>query len=237
MAHPCLCRAARAALRSSCAIFLCFAACCAATRAQEASKIPSKIDNTVSIGAFGQLTNSAVVPGGNSEGASGSFGTLLSFHSSYRWDLGYDINYGYTRYSDQYSFYKTPPPAGINVATGMHELTAAYRIQGPTLPFHLASFAELGTGMLVFSPSSAIISQDPVENPFATPIPTWVKTQIRVPILFGGGVNLPLPNHFGVRLEYRGLFYPAPSFGQGSGFETKRNMITSEPALSINYKF
>jgi hypothetical protein len=237
MDHPWLRRIARTAFRSSCAVFLCFSAFYRTIHAQEATKTPAKIDMTVSVGTFGQLTNSAVIPQEVREGASSSFGTLLSFHSSYRWDLGYDINYGYTRYSDLYSFYKTAPPAGINVATGMHELTAAYRIQGPVLPFHLESFAELGTGMLIFSPSSAIISPNPDEGPYATPTPVWVKTQIRVPILFGSGVNLPLPNHFGARLEYRGLFYPAPSFGQGSGFETKRNMITSEPALSLYYKF
>lgn len=230
-------RAARAALRYCCVIFLSILASHDAIHAQEATKSSTGNDMNLSVGYFGQFTNSAVVPYGNKEGASDSSGALLSFHRSYRWYLGYDINYGYTRYSDQYSFYGRPPHSGIDVMTGMHELTAAYLIKGPSLPLRLKPFAELGTGMLIFSPSSATIYESPSAG--ITPSSSVpVSTQIRVPVLFGSGFDLPLPSkHFGARFEYRGFLYPAPSFGQGAGFETKRNMITSEPAISVYYKF
>lgn len=237
MNHLGISRATRVAFRFSRVLACCFLAGHLTAGAQQAERSSAKVGTTVSAGFFGQFTSSAVVPNGNSEGASVSGGTLLGFQRSYRSYLGYDVNYGYTRYSDLYSFYKTPPPAGITVSTGMHELSAAYRIQGPTLPFHLDSFADAGTGMLIFSPSTGLVYNPPVQGAGVTPVPVAVKTQIRMPVLFGGGFSLPLPNRFGAQFEYRGLLYRAPSFGQGSGFETGRNMITSEPAVSFFYKF
>src|SRR6202046_2351242 len=58
-----------------------------------------------------------------------STGTLATFRQSFPPWLGYEVNYSYTRFTERYN---TIP---FGVQNNMNEVTAAYLVQGPSLPF------------------------------------------------------------------------------------------------------
>ena len=199
----------------------------------------------ISAGIFAQLghaTSNSVTH----QTTSLSAGALFSFHQSYHWWLGYDVNYGYTSFSEQYrdGVYGvgcpasvTPGPCGsfgyANVHTGMHELTAAYLVSAPVHPLGLRPYGEAGVGELIFSPTNTTVTfSNAPESPLA------VSTQHRIAALYGAGFNAPiLTSHLGARFEYRNLWYTAPSFGNHGALDSTRAMLTQEPVASVYFKF
>jgi hypothetical protein len=209
-------------------------------------KSSSAID--VSLGVFGQLTpaqtptETSVFLNGTAydqtvQGTSPSAGVLTTIHQSFRPWLGYNINFGYSRFSEQYSqgMYFPNPTTPTNpissfsygsIGENMYELTGAYLVQGPRAR-HVDTFFQLGGGVLSFLPT-----QDPS--------PYWVE--FRPVMVFGTGINYRFSNHWALRGEYRGLFYKNPSF---SGIRTadsdvptvKLYTITHEPTISLVYRF
>jgi opacity protein-like surface antigen len=204
----------------------------------------------VSLGVFGQLTPSRTPTetitqsAGTSfiqsiQGTSASAGVLGTFHQSFgRW-LGYSVNLGYSRFTENYSqgteFIPNPsyvphlnPTSSFargSIGTNMYELTGAYLVQGPRAK-HFDTFAQLGGGVLSFLPT-----QDP--SPYAV--------QFRPTMVFGAGMNYKLSKHWGLRAEYRGLFLKNPDFngerGIGSVPTSKLFTVTNEPTISIVYRF
>jgi len=201
----------------------------------------------VSLGVFGQFTPSRVpvatstLPVGTSiqqtiQGASISAGVLGAFHQSFRPWLGYNVNFGYSRLHENYSEGTVYTPNGSappsytqhdsfmhgSIGTNVYELTATYVVQGPK-SHRLTTFAQLGGGTLAFLPT-----QDP--SPYAV--------QFRSAMVFGAGINYRLSEHFGLRGEYRGLFYKNPDFSRNGPFPTtKLFTVTNEPTLSMVYAF
>lgn len=202
----------------------------------------------VSLGIFGQFTPARtpteITPyrdgtayDQTTQGTSTSAGFLGTFHQSFRPWLGYNVNFGYSRFSEQYSqgMYFPNPTTPTNpissfsygsIGENMYELTGAYLVQGPRAR-HVDTFFQLGGGVLSFLPT-----QDPS--------PYWVE--FRPVMVFGTGINYRFSNHWALRGEYRGLFYKNPSF---SGIRTadsdvptvKLYTITHEPTISLVYRF
>lgn len=200
----------------------------------------------LSLGVFGQLTPSripvatSVFSSGTgvtqtTQGTSPSAGVLGTFHQSVRPWLGYNVNIGYSRFSENYSegWAVLPNKTSINppnysfaqgsIGTNMYELTVAYAVQGPKTK-HFTTFAQLGGGGLFFLP---------------TKDPAPYSEQIRTTMVFGVGMNYKLSEHLGLRAEYRGLFYKNPDF---KGFDSpipvsKLFTVTSEPTIGIVYTF
>ncbi|HEY1743478.1 MAG TPA: hypothetical protein VGG18_09960, partial [Granulicella sp.] len=177
-------------------------------------------------------------------GTSPSAGVLGTFHQSLRPWLGYNVNMGYSRFSENYSqgsaYLPTtnqggqvpPPPLQNNpssnfsqgsIGTNMYELTVAYAVQGPKTK-RFSTFAQLGGGGLYFLPT-----QDP--SPYAE--------QVRATMVFGVGMNYKLSEHFALRAEYRGLFYKNPDFKNPDAPIpiSKLFTVTNEPTLSVVYTF
>jgi len=209
----------------------------------------------VSVGVFGQLTDtrtpvttlfdSAV---GNtiqqtSQGPSQSPGIFATFHQSFKPWLGYNVNFGYTRLSENYSsgsaFVPAPGsgPAPISsfahgsIGASAYELTIAYLVNGPRSR-RFSTFAQFGGGGLFFRPSESElpVSLEPV------------REQTRPAMLFGVGMDYRLTSHLGLRAEYRGLFYKSPDFTlppyDGFNFPMSRLFtVTNEPAISLVYRF
>jgi opacity protein-like surface antigen len=207
-------------------------------------KSSSAID--VSLGIFGQLTPTRtpteITPFRNgiaydqtTQGTSISAGFLGTFHQSFRPWLGYNVNFGYSRFSEKYSqgMYFPNPTAPTNpissfsygaIGTNMYELTGASVVQGPKAK-RIDTFAQLGGGILTFLPT-----QDP--SPYAV--------QSRPTMVFGAGLNYKLSKQWGLRAEYRGLFLKNPDFhGEGSSSVpiSKLFTVTNEPTISIVYRF
>jgi hypothetical protein len=209
-------------------------------------KSSSAID--VSLGMFGQLTPARtpteITPFRDGlaydqtvQGTSSSAGVLVTIHQSFRPWLGYNVNFGYSRFSEQYSqgMYFPNPSTPTNpissftygaIGENMYELTGASVVQGPRAK-RFETFFQLGGGALSFLPTQ-------------NPSPYWVV--FRPVMVFGTGMNYNFVKNWGVRAEYRGLFYKSPSFdglrGADSDVPTvKLYNITNEPTISLVYRF
>ncbi len=149
-----------------------------------------------------------------------STGVLATARQSLHFWLGWEINYGYTRYSDRYK----ASDYGVQVQNNMHEVTGAYLVQGPTIPIlGLQPFGAVGVGALVFLPTTTGGQR--------------YSQQYRVPILYEFGVNYPLlTSHLGLRLQYRGLSYKTPDFNSAQ-LTTGSRRQTSEPSAGAYFRF
>ena len=184
-----------------------------AAHAQVAQQLLHNSD--VSIGAFGQFSGSTS-GNGISQTTSKSVGGEAAYRHSYHWWLGYEAGYAYTRYADYYT--GQPFPYQHN----MHEFSGTYLVQGPhALGFQ--PFGGVGASALIFSPSL-----NGGQN---------VSWQGRPGVNFTVGVNHSLlTDHIGVRLQYRGVFYKAPDFGDAA-LDTNSFRLTSEPTVGAYFKF
>lgn len=222
----------------------------AQTKSTHTSKGKSDSAIDISLGMFGQLTptrtptNVATESSGSIytqsiQGTSASAGALGTFRQSFgRW-LGYNVNFGYSRFSEKYSqgIVFIPNPSYVpalnptsnfargSIGTNMYELTGAYLVHGPRAK-RVDTFAQLGGGVLSFLP---------------TQNPSPYSVQFRPTMVFGAGIDYKLSQHLALRAEYRGLFLKNPDFkgdnGVGSVITSKLFTVTNEPTLSIVYRF
>lgn len=199
----------------------------------------------VSIGLLGQTTfarNPATygvypdwtVVNQKTQATSPSAGMLATFHDAIKPYLGFNVNFGYTRFTQtdsEGSGYvpgqgTTTPPGGGSFSAGsldthMYELTLAYAFNGPRNK-RFRTFGQLGGGGLFFEPINA----------------TFAKQQTRPSMVFGTGMEYDVSRHLSVRAEYRGLFYKMPDFAIDNGFPKQRLFsVTNTPTISLVYRF
>jgi hypothetical protein len=145
-----------------------------------------------------------------------SAGGEASFRHSYHWWLGYEAAYTYTRFNNNY----TGQVFGIQ--SNMHDFSGSYYVHGVTA-LGIQPFALAGVSAVIFAPSLNGGQKAP-----------W---QARPGVNFGAGINYPLlTSHLGLRLEYRGVYYKTPDFGE-SALTTNAYRLTSEPMVGVYIKF
>ncbi len=172
-------------------------------------------NSEVSLSAFAQFS-SDTSGNGVTDNPTKSAGGQLAFRHSYHWWLGYEASYGYTRFAERYS--QQPYTFQHN----MHDFAASYLVSGPSA-LGFRPFALAGVSALVFSPSL-----NGGQN---------VSYQGRPAFNFGVGVEKALlSDHFGVRVQYRGLFYKTPDFGEAT-LTTNSFRSTSEPMAGVFVRF
>jgi opacity protein-like surface antigen len=171
------------------------------------------------VNVFGQFSGTSNGNGIEDKPTS-SVGALASVRQSLHPWLGYEINYGYTRFAERYQ----ATPFGQTVQNNLHEVSVAYLVQGPTLPFlGLQPFGAVGTGVLIFLPTTTGGQKYGQQN--------------RVPLLYELGVNYPLlTSHLGLRLQYRGLLYETPDFDSPQ-LTTNARRQTAEPSVGAYFRF
>ena len=177
------------------------------------------------------------------QSAAPSAGVFGSFHQSFTPWLGYNIHFGYTRFTDHYSNaqeYLTtstttfPSSSSFirgNVRTNMYDLTVSSVIEGPRTR-RFSTLTEVGGGGLFFTP----LSTD-----------TGARQQTRPALVFGAGANFKLTPKLDLRAEYRGLLYKSPDFNltditpgitPTNQFPmTRLFTVTSTPEVSLVYRF
>ncbi len=171
-------------------------------------------NSDIAVSAFGQFSPTV---NGNGIGlnTTDSVGGQAAFRHSYHWWLGFEGSYSYTRFAEIYSNQRFP------IQHNTHEFAGSYLVTMPSFIIHPFAFA--GVSALVFSPTlnggqNASWQGEPAFN-------------------FGAGINQALlTSHFGIRLQYRGVYYKAPDFGQAL-LDTGRSRLTSEPMVGIFLKF
>jgi opacity protein-like surface antigen len=149
-----------------------------------------------------------------------STGVLATARQSLHFWLGWEVNYGYTRFGERYK----SPNYGVEVQNNLHEVTGAYLVQGPTIPIlGLQPFGAVGVGALIFLPTEVGGQR--------------YNQQTRIPILYEFGVNYPLlTSHLGLRLQYRGLSYKTPDYNAVQ-VTTGARRQTSEPSVGAYFRF
>lgn len=229
----------------------------ATSQAKEQAATSSKFvpSTDLSLGVYGQLTETrmpattVVYPLTGSaftqvtQAASPSAGVFSTLHQSFRPWLGYNVNFGYTRFTENYSnaqqfipnstsgFPATSSFVRGSVRTNMYDLTLSYVIEGPrTRRFN--TFAQVGGGGLFFEPISNIIG---------------ARQETRPAMIFGTGANFKLTERLDLRTEYRGLFYKSPDFNlqditpgitSTNQFPmTRLFTVSSTPSVSLVYHF
>jgi len=178
----------------------------------------------ISIGA-------AAVSSKSSTSSSGSL-TLKPTNSAeefggVRWRLNHwhalELNIGHIMNSQVY----TVAPNTFRVSTGITEFSGAY-VLSPMRTAHWEPFLFGGAGALRFSPGTTFI------NGLQAPFP--VTQQTGLAFLYGAGTDYNFWKFLGVRLQYRGLIYKAPKFGQPN-LATHAKGHLAEPAIGLVIKF
>lgn len=172
-------------------------------------------NSDAAVSAFGQFTPS-VSGNGITDDPTKSAGGQAAFRHSYHWWLGFEGSYDYTRYAEFYSSQHFP------IQHNTHEFAASYLVTGPGI-LGLHPFALVGVSALVFSPTLNGGQNQPFQGEPA--------------LNFAAGINHALLSpHFGIRLQYRGVYYKAPDFGNPV-LETGKSRLTSEPMAGVFLKF
>ena len=191
----------------------------AAQDSQTAPSNPTTQDGRrfdAAVSAFYQVTNAS---NGNSirEDTSESVGGLASFRQPYKPWLGYEVNYGYTKYSEFYG------KGAFTVQDNVHEFTAAYLLQTARKYYGFQPFLTVGTGVIVFAPTSGGGNG---------------RSSQTLPLFtYAVGVNhLVLSDHIGVRVQYRAVKYKTPSFGEFQ-LDSQTLRTTMEPTIGAYFRF
>lgn len=180
---------------------------------------------------FNASINFAGVFSKSSTSSSGSL-TLKPTNSleefgSVRWRLnhlhGLELNIGHTTNSQVF----TSAPNSFRVGSGITEFSADY-VLTPVHIGHWEPFLFGGAGALRFGAGSTFI------NGLQSSFP--VKKQTAIAFLYGGGTDYNFWKFLGVRVQYRGLIYKTPNFGQPN-LATHAKGHLAEPSLGLVIKF
>lgn len=145
-------------------------------------------------------------------------GFLSTYRYSFRPHQALELNYGYTRNSQNYS-----DGTSASVQSNVHEWTAAYVLKASSGKFQ--PFALAGTGVLIFGPTSNVDTSA-----------LEVSRQARAVFLYGVGADYNVTSHVALRAQYRGLLYKAPDFGL-SDLTTNAKGHLAQPSLGLVFRF
>lgn len=147
-----------------------------------------------------------------------SLGFLATFGLQPVKGAGFELNYGYTHYSERYSFSYAIAPGTrqASVPTDQHEFTGVYMVRPKHIPFQ--PFFGVGGGAIDFAPSNA-------------------SNQWRGAGLLEAGFNIRTRDpHLSFRLEGRSLYYRSPNYYQPA-ISTRSWRVTEQPTISAFYSF
>ena len=151
--------------------------------------------------------------GDTSSGALGSF----RFWATPR--NGVELNYGHANLTQSI----TVAGSRTSIDSGMHEVSGAY-IFRPKLTGHIQPFFGGGAAFLQFNPKKD------------TTLSPALQSQNKPGALYLAGIDYVFSRHLGVRAEFRGLLFAAPSF-MNETFRSNTMHHTSEPTFGIVYRF
>jgi len=191
--------------------------------------------SNLSLGAGGQgifpastFTRSLAIvnsPDVGTQAASNSIGGLGDVRYDFGRHSAIDLSVTVNR-STQYYL-----PTGLfteYVQSNNVEIIGSYIVRLPAKE-HLKPYFLVGGGAVRFSPN----------NDFSTGLAP--SSQMKPAFAYGFGTDLPLSDHWAVRLQYRGLVMGEPNFGlavnNSNGFGTGLKMHVVEPSIAVIYHF
>jgi hypothetical protein len=148
---------------------------------------------------------------------SNTLGYLITLRYTVKPYLGFEFNYGYARYSENFS--------NINgaIQANATEYTLGYVAHIPHPFLGAQPWVGVGAGTMAFRPTSGGGQ--------------GLSTQARAAYFYAAGLDKPFisPN-FGIRVQFRQAFFLAPDFGQNYLTNLQRS-YTIEPAAGIYLHF
>jgi opacity protein-like surface antigen len=180
-------------------------------------------------GSFDVSLNGGAAFSKNSEGdglvhsATTPVNVLATFRIRFNAKNSVALNYARAKNSQKYD----ASPFDFRVLSTVNEFTAAY-VFSPFQGKKVEPFVLGGAGVLVFSPTLSFV------NGVETQI--GAVRQTRVAYLYGVGADYHFYWRLALRLQYRGLFYPAPDFKVSSLFTGAKGHL-AEPSVGIVFRF
>jgi hypothetical protein len=187
----------------------------------------SRIDlGIVGLGVFNKNSNGVATVNGkantpvnlNPSNTAGALITLRYTKSPY---VGLEFNYSYARYTDLFTPFGSQPNGGVQ--QNASEYTFGYVVHAKKQYFGLTPFASGGAGTTVFRPTP--------RGGLGLP------EQARATYFASVGVETTvLSPHFGVRAQYRQLFFKAPDF-ETNYLRIEQHTSSYEPGLGFFLRF
>ncbi len=178
----------------------------------------------LSVNGIGQFTKG--VQGTNYQGvsvtqnASSTLGALGTVRYTKSPLLGVELNYSYARYTE--NFLSTPSYITNGAQTQASEASVGYVAHGPDL-FGFHTFGSAGVGSLIFTPTAGGGQSLP--------------KRARLAYYYDVGIEEPLfSSHFGVRAQFRQVFFKAPDFDQNY-LTINKHTFTTEPGIGFYFHF
>ena len=143
--------------------------------------------------------------------------------------IGFEANYSYARYTENFSHFVAVPPSGdisctqpAGVQTRANEYTLGYVAHLPTF-LGMTPFASVGLGSTGFTPTAGGGQ--------------GLKAQARATYYYTiGAEQTLLSKHFCIRDEFRQVFFKAPDFGQNY-LTINQHTSTYEPGAGFFLRF
>jgi opacity protein-like surface antigen len=177
-------------------------------------------DITVSaFGAFEQSTNG----NGVNQSATNSAGVLATYRYFFTDHQGVEIDYGFSRFDQQFSAPNAAAPFILGVPANTNEATASY-VYRHAIGHRIVPFVSAGTGALLFVPDAFSLSG------------TNGTTFVTPDFVYSAGADLALSRRISLRLGYRGHVFEAPDFGV-AGLRTNAVTHMAEPFGGISFHF
>jgi hypothetical protein len=136
---------------------------------------------------------------------SNTFGALVSIRYPVKPYFGFEFNYGYARYTENYEGpaveqFVPANTTDFQIQTKVSEYTFGYLITPPHLIFGLQPTISVGAGTQGFRPTAGGGQEEP--------------EKARMTYYYSLGLQKDLSPHFGLRAGFRQLFFLDPDFGQ-----------------------
>lgn len=168
----------------------------------------------VTVQGSGGLTKEST-QSGIKQDATNTAGVLVGYRFYFTKHIGAEINYGYTRNTQNYRM-----AAGTTgIKSYSHETTAAFVYRVPFKRWSV--FALAGAGALVFNPKNL----------------RGIDNQARATFVYGGGADYNLTHRLFLRAECRGLVYNSPTYNIAGLAGADRTTHRAEPSMGIGFRF
>jgi hypothetical protein len=187
----------------------------------------SRIDlGVLGVGVFNKNSNGFAPVNGHANTAvtlnpSNTAGVVVSLRYTVKPLVGFEFNYGYARYTDLFTPFGSQPNGGVQ--QNASEYTFGYVVHSKKQYFGLTPFASGGAGTTVFRPTPG--------GGLALP------EQARATYYFSVGAETTvLSPHFGIRAQYRQVFFKAPDF-ETNYLTIQQHTTTYEPGFGFFLRF
>jgi hypothetical protein len=169
----------------------------------------------------GSGTGSGTIPTHVNLSPSNTAGAVVTFRYTIKPYVGFEFNYAYARYTQNFTPFGTQPTGGVQ--QNASEYTLGYVVHSRKQYHGITPFLSGGAGTTVFRPTPG--------GGLALP------EQARATYYFsiGAETNIWSP-HFGIRAQYRQVFFKAPDF-HTNYLTIQQHTTTYEPGFGFFLRF